>query len=226
MLLFLSVFLSISLASRARRPRPSQDNTAQGAVPKAQELELRATAGSSDIGSFDTSWSQLSEGHLIVTVDKVVYMLSDAKTVKWVTDIPDMNGSPIVTPAGQIYGIAADNKQFSIDGASGKVRFFKSQVVGSHSSYTQIKAYKTDEFLIVENMQFYRDGNLCYPKCPMTNDQLFAWQGEKFLWSTEFPPNAELQVFGDRILAVSKKMNSVVIREIELPKSKQNGRHQ
>ena len=221
-LVFSCMLVGISSVSRSRGTGLGQSKTVQSSMPKTHELELKAIEDSSDIGSFDTSWLQLSRDRLIVTVDRMVYMLSDGKTVKWVRDIPDMIDSPIVTAIGELYGIAADNKQFSIDAATGKVKFFDLKVAGSHSSYTQIKAYKANQYLVVENMEFYRDrdNKLGCAKCPLTNDTLFAWDGERFMWSTDFPPNAELQVWGNRILAVSKKKNGVVVREIELPKSK------
>jgi len=53
----------------------------------------------------------------------------------------------------------------------------------------------------------------------MRDDTLHAWSGQTLLWSTDFPPNAELQVLGDKIFAVAKKKNSVVVQEVKRPTS-------
>jgi hypothetical protein len=104
----------------------------------------------------------------------------------------DIAALPIVDSTGAIFGISGDLGHFSVNAKTGEVNHFGRDVAGSHSYYTQIKPYNSNQYLVVENMQFYRDGNRCYPKCPMPSDTLYAWTGQKLLWSTDFPPHAEL----------------------------------
>lgn len=162
----------------------------------------------------------LSPDRMLVSVNNTIYLLDAKKQIVWETYV-DMVAPPVVDSKGGIYGIAFDLAQFSVNARTGDVTYFGRDIAGTHAYHTQIKPYKDAQYLIVENLQFYRDGNRCYPKCPMRNDILHAWRGQRLLWSTDFPPNAELQVWGDKILAVTRKKNSVVVQEIELPASRE-----
>ena len=217
-LLALSLGMSLSIPLASEQKGENQNKDTQTAAASQHEVELKATEDSSDIGPYETKFLQLAPNRLLVSVDRLVYMLGEGNKVVWTCRIFDMVDSPIVTASGRIYGIAADEKQFSIDPTTGHVKIFGPEIGGSHASFSQIKPYKEEQYLIVENMQFYRDSNHCFPKCPMSNDSLFAWDGEKFLWSTDFPPNAELEVWGNKILAVLKNKNGIIVRQISIPK--------
>ena len=103
-----------------------------------------------------------------------------------------------------------------VDSVTGEFEPFGREIIGAHSYYTQIATFGDGQHLVVESLQFYRDGNRCYPKCPMAKDSLEDWDGEHLLWKTDFPANAKLHVQGDKIFAVERKKNSVVIEEIEV----------
>jgi hypothetical protein len=182
---------------------------------KKSGLELFGDDGEEQLRIVD--FKSLSPDRMLVSVNDTMYLLNAKKEVIWKTKI-DMVAPPIVDSTGAIFGIRSDLGQFSVNAKTGEVSYFGRGVGGSHSHYTQIKPYTGNQYLIVENTQFYRDGNLCYPKCPMRSDALYAWSGQRLLWSTDFPPNAELQVWGNKILAVTKQKNSVVVQEVALPR--------
>ncbi|HEU4712495.1 MAG TPA: hypothetical protein VFS76_13065 [Pyrinomonadaceae bacterium] len=186
-------------------------------VPTQQKTKVELFPDNRDLPLGIVDFKSLSPDRMLVTVNDTIYMLNAEKEIVWEASI-FLVAPPIVDSTGTIYGICQDLGQFSINAMTGAVSYFGRNIGGSHAYYTQIQPYKGDQYLVVENRQFYRDGNLCYPKCPMTNDGLFAWSGEKLLWSTDFPPNAELHVSGDKIFALTKEEGSVVLQEIELPR--------
>jgi len=111
-----------------------------------------------------------------------------------------LNVPPMVDSKGRIYGIGFDVTQFRVDVVIGEFEPFGREIIGTHSYYTQIAPFRDGQHLVVESLQFYRDGNRCYPKCPMAKDSLEDWNGEHLLWKTDFPANAKLHVQGTRSL--------------------------
>ena len=209
-------FIVLVTSSLVKNANNQEKKPVNDSVSKIQGLELKSSDDLDDKLRI-VDFKQISPDQMLVSINDTIYLLNAKKEIVWETEI-DMVAAPIVDSTGAIYGIRGDLGHFSVNTKTGEVNYFGRDVGGSHSYYTQIKPYKNNQYLVVESMQFYRDGNLCYPKCPMRNDNLYAWSGEKLLWSTEFPPKAELQVWGDKILAVTKKKNSVVVQEIEVPK--------
>ena len=215
----LIVALTVFIA--AGRAKNGMHSSAQQTVESAEKksgLELFASDHDDKLRLVDVK--PLSPDRMLVSVNDTIYLLNAKREIIWGTEEIDMVAPPIVDGTGVIYGIRQDVAQFSVDPKSGDASYFGKGVTGTHAYYTQIQPYTGDQRLLVENAQFYRDGNRCYPKCPMASDSLEAWSGEKLLWSTAFPANAELQVWGNKILAVTRQENSVVVQEIDSPKPK------
>ncbi|HEV2798899.1 MAG TPA: hypothetical protein VGW12_00280 [Pyrinomonadaceae bacterium] len=211
-------FTVLAASAFVKNGKNQEKKPVNDSVSKIRGLELKSSDDLEDKLRI-VDFKQIPPDRMLVSVNDTLYLLNAKKEIIWVSDqIVDMVAAPIVDSTGGIYGIGGDLKHFSVNSRTGEVNYFGRDVAGSHSYYTQIKPYKNDQYLVIENMQFYRDRNLCYPQCPMRNDNLYAWRGEKLLWSTEFPPNAKLQVWGDRILAVAEKKNSVMVQEISVPK--------
>jgi uncharacterized protein YlzI (FlbEa/FlbD family) len=205
-----AMLVSSNIASKAGNQRKrSKDDKVSNIVG----LELKLD----DDEPSTLDFKQISSNQLLVTISNTIYMVNAKKEIVWKNDV-DLVKPPIIDSKGGIYGITSDLGHFSINAQTGEVDYFGRGVGGSHSYYTDIKLYKGNQYLVVESMQYYRDGNLCYPKCPMSNDNLYAWEGKRLLWQVEFPPKADLQVWGDKILAINKNSSSVVIKEIEKPK--------
>jgi hypothetical protein len=216
--LLCTLIVGLIVLIAAGRVKNGSDSVAQQTVDKSVKksgLELFADNDDAELGIVD--FQPLSSDRVLVSVSDTLFLLNAKKEVVWQTYI-DMVAPPIVDSTGAIFGIRSDLGHFSVNAKTGKVTAFGRDIAGTHAYYTQIKPYKGDQYLVVENMQFYRDGNLCYPKCPMSNDRLYAWMSQKMLWSTDFPPNAELHVWGEKIFALTKQKGSVIVQEVEVPK--------
>lgn len=216
LLCILIVTLIVLIA--AGRVENARESPAQQTIDthvRKSGLELFADNPDTELGIVD--FQPLSPDRILVGVNDTLYLLNAKKEVVWETYV-DMAAPPVVDSTGAIFGISGDLGNFAVNPTTGQVSHFGRDIAGTHSYYTQIKRYKDNQYLVVENTQFYRDGNRCYPKCPMRNDMLYAWTGQKMLWSTDFPPNAELHVWSDKIFALTKKRSSVVVQEVEPPK--------
>ena len=198
-------------------------STTPPAVPVREAVVTDITKGlelsvdNTDVELRMVDFKSLSADRMLVTVNDTVYLLNATKEVIWQTYL-DLAAPPIVDSNGNIFGILGDLGHCSVNADTGEVSYFGRDIGGSHSYYTQIKPYKGNQYLVVENLQFYRDGNLCYPRCPMRSDVLHAWAGQKLLWSIDFPPNAELEVWGNKILAVTRQQHSIIVEQIEPPR--------
>ena len=217
-LLLCILIVALIVLIAAGRAKNAANSVAQQTVDKPVKksgLELFADNNAAELGIVD--FRPLSPDRVLVSVGDTLFLLNGKKEVVWETYI-DMVAPPIVDSTGAIFGIRSDLGQFSVNAKTGEITPFGRDIGGTHAYYTQIKPYKGNQYLVVENMQFYRDGNLCYPKCPMANDRLYLWSGRKMLWSTDFPPNAELHVWGEKIFALTKQKGSVIVQEVEVPK--------
>ncbi|HYE75058.1 MAG TPA: hypothetical protein VEF04_17080 [Blastocatellia bacterium] len=102
---------------------------------------------------------------------------------------------------------------FILDLTSGKELYWDS--LYGRASYGDVKAYKNDLCLIVISMWGYRDSL----KDPTIKDHLLVWRGKEMVRRLDdaIPPGAILQVWGDKILAVTKKKESIIVEEIAAP---------
>ena len=194
--------------------------TNEGKPVQALELKSRDDRYEKETEVKQSSVLQIAPDRLLVSVNNTVYLLDGKKKILWETVVGKMiNVPPLVDSRDRIYGIGFDVTQFRVDSLTEEYETFGRDIMGTHSYYTQINSFRDGQHLVVESLRFYRDGNLCYPKCPMAKDSLEDWDGEHLLWKTDFPAKAKLHVQGDKIFAVERKRNSVVLEEIEIPKT-------
>lgn len=153
----------------------------------------------------------ISPDRLLVTVCNTLYMLDSKKNVvwKWSTEAASIVDQPIIDSTGTIYVIALDMIWVALDAATGKEKWNRNGVVG-RTRASQIKAYKDDMYLVVEDMSGIRNG----PSDDSIKDGLLLCKGREILWKKEFPIDAVLKVWGDKILAVSYSKDGVKITEI------------
>jgi hypothetical protein len=76
--------------------------------------------------------------------------------------------------------------------------------------------YTQNQYLVIETSAYFRQ-NKASKNMP---DELALWQDDKVLWTAPIPPDAEVRVVGDKILAVEKKGEGVIIREVVPPQKK------
>jgi outer membrane protein assembly factor BamB len=138
-------------------------------------------------------------------------MLDSKKNVvwKWSTEAASIIDQPVIDSTGTIYVIALDMIWVALDADTGKEKWNRNGVVG-RTGASQIKAYKDDMYLVVEDMSGIRNG----PSDDSIKNELLLCKGREILWKKDFPIDAVLKVWGDKILAVNYSKDGVKITEI------------
>jgi hypothetical protein len=141
-------------------------------------------------------------------------MLDANKQVIWQhsnrTDIADQ---PVITTDGTVCIIAIDGIRYGLDVNTGNKKWSAPFMNGS-ANYKQIQVYKGDRYLVVVDMTGYRKKQMDPESEDAGEDILYLCKGGKMIWQKEFPRNSDLEVWGDKILAVTRKKGSTEIREI------------
>jgi outer membrane protein assembly factor BamB len=152
----------------------------------------------------------ISSDRILVTACNSLYMLDSKKRIvwKWATSGPAITDQPVIDSSATIYVIAYDLIWVALDARTGELKWRKDS--NGRSGYTQIMAYRDDQYLVVVNEGGYRE-SLSDSTIP---DGLLLCKGGDVIWSKEFPPDAKLQVWGDRILAVTSANGRAEIIEI------------
>jgi len=147
---------------------------------------------------------------MLVTSCNSLYMLDAKERVvwKWFTSGAAITDQPVIDSTGTIYVIALDLIWVALDAATGELKWRKDS--NGRATYSQIKPYRDDQYLVVINMEGYREAHsrLNEP------DQLVLCKGQEEVWTKDFPANATLQVWGHRILAITSEKGRAQIVEI------------
>jgi len=152
----------------------------------------------------------VSPDRILVTSCNSLYMLDSRKRVvwKWATSGgAAITDQPVIDSTGTIYVIALDLIWVALDASTGELKWRKDS--NGRATYSQIKPYQDDQYLVVINMEGYREAHgMDEP------DRLVLCKGRKEIWIKDFPANATLQVWGDRILAITSDKGRAEIVEI------------
>jgi hypothetical protein len=216
--LVLPVFLVLILAQSAeiKQRDLTRPNVAQSQVVTLQEEKKSwgCYRDSDDDPGFESRIPPLviSPDRILVTVCNTLFMLDGNKRVLWKwsgrSGAP-FTDQPVVDSTGTIYAIGLDLYWLALDVETGEVKW-RSTAVGS-ATYAQIEPYRDDHYLLVVNMENYREG-----LTSDTQDTLYLCKGTEVVGEADFPPNARLQVWGDRILALSQIKDRMEITEIRM----------
>jgi hypothetical protein len=166
----------------------------------------------------------LSEGKVVVTpsgrtlatAGDTLYMLdASRRRVIWkYTTFQMVFDFAYVEATGLVYATAGDNVMFILDAATGRERYTEGR--NGSASYGAVIPYGDDSCLVMDSFGFYRSAYT--GGYAPTADGVTAWRGTKILWHVDVPPDAELQVVGKRIYAVTKTKTRILVREIKVPK--------
>jgi hypothetical protein len=152
----------------------------------------------------------ISPDRMLVTSCNSLYLLDSKKRVvwKWSTRGAAITDQPVIDSTGTIYVIALDLVWVALDAVTGQLKWRRDS--NGTASYTQIKPYRDDQYLVVINMEGYREAH-----SPVLNepDKLVLCKAEGD-WTKDFPANATLQVWGDRILAITSEKGRAEIVDI------------
>lgn len=148
----------------------------------------------------------VSSNRLLVPVGDTLYMLNARNEVVWDYPVePNIIFDVTVDSKGTIYMAVSDGLLVALN-ASGK-EVWGHSMVGS-ANYTQLESYRGGVLAVI-SMEAYRAF-----KGSDSEDTLVLWKDNKQVWRKEFPRNAELHVFGDRVLAIKGTKEGKEIQEI------------
>ena len=121
-----------------------------------------------------------------------------------------------IPATGLVYATAGDNTMFILDASTGEDLFRDSR--NGSAAYGAVLPYGEDVCLVMDALRGYRA--LYRGGYEPTQDGVTAWRGTRMLWHRDVPPDAELQVAGSRIYAVTKTRSRILVREIKVPKQR------
>jgi hypothetical protein len=160
----------------------------------------------------------LKSGGLLVDVGDTLYRLDGRNHVVWTYDqgqlILDFT---LVESTNLVYGTAGDNVMFVLDATTGKELHSDSR--NGRAAYGVAQNYGNDTCLVTDNFVMYREDDR-HLNIEPTKDGITCWRGTEALWHQDFPPDAQLVVNGERILAVTKTRTGIYVNEITAPRSK------
>ena len=158
--------------------------------------------------------SRASQNRKLAAVGDTLYMLDERGQVVWTWSAggPPLTDLPVIDSKGTIYVIGYDLLWAALDSATGKEKW--RGTANGRALYSQIKLYKGDMYLVVTDMEGYREN--AFPG-EVIKDTLTLCRGNSILWEAEIPAGASIQVRGDKVFVVTKRRNLVVRREVAIP---------
>jgi PQQ-like domain len=162
----------------------------------------------------------LPSGRTLASAGGTVYMLDDAKRVVWKRNVSwKVFDFAYVGATGLVYVTAGDNNLMILDAATGRV--LRNESRNGRAGFGVAMPYGEDMCLVTDDLSGYRADyrGIETTLAPM-QDNVTAWRGTRRLWSVEVPPDAELQVVGQKIYAVTRTKDRILVKEIKVPKDK------
>jgi len=147
----------------------------------------------------------VSSIRLLVPVGDVLYMLDADNRVRWEFSVePNIFYDVRADAQGRVY-LAISDGLFRVLDADGKELW--GNFMNGSAQYSQIAPYK-EGLLVVVNMWGYRQ------KGSKSEDHIEYWQNKKAVWRKNFPQEARLEVWGEKIFAVKPTKDGKEIVEI------------
>lgn len=158
--------------------------------------------------------SRLSRNRKLAAVGDTLYMLDAQNQIVWTWSAqgPRLTDLPVMDSKRTIYVIGDDLLWVALDSATGKEKWRGS--ANGRASYTQIKLYQKDMYLVVTYMMAYRENG----GDKTLQDQLTLCRGNDILWNTYIPPDATIRVQGANVWAINKRKNRTIKRKIVIPR--------
>jgi hypothetical protein len=146
----------------------------------------------------------ISNNRLLVPVGDLLYMLDAEKRIVWKYSVEP----------NQVYDVRADSRGIYLAVSDGLFRVLDADgkeiwgnFMNGSAQYSQIAPYK-EGLLVVINMWGYRQKGL------KSEDFVEYWQNRKRLWRRDFPQEARLEVWGEKVLALKGTKEGKEIVEI------------
>lgn len=170
-----------------------------------------------------SEWGGLSESKVVVlpngrtlaAAGDVLYLLGINRRTVWSYEVPQVViDFAYIEATGMVYVTGGDNFMCILDAATGRELAHESR--NGSAGFGSVIPYGDDECLVMDSFGGYRVGREVGAR-PM-QDGATAWRGTRMLWHVETPPDAELQVVGSKIYAVTKTRTRILVKEIKVPK--------
>ena len=170
-------------------------------------------------------WGNLSESEVVVlpsgrrlaAAGYTLYMLGADNRVVWKYEVPQVViDFAYVEATGMVYVTAGDNFMCILDAATGRELAHESR--NGSAAFGRVIPYGRDACLVMDAFGGYRAGHTV-GALPM-QDGVTAWRGTQVLWRRDVPPDAELQVVGSKVYAVTKTKSRILLKEIQVPQGK------
>lgn len=170
-----------------------------------------------------SKWHELSESKVVVlpngrtlaAVGDMLYMLDADKRIVWKYEVPQLVVDfAYIEATGMVYVTAGDNFMCILDAGTG--RELTSESRNGSAGFGRVIPYGDDACLVTDALGGYRVGR-AVGALPM-QDGVTAWRGTRMLWRRDVPPDAELQVAGSKVYAVTKTRTRILVKEIQVPK--------
>jgi len=172
-------------------------------------IRLQASSQAMTVGR--PEFTVVAPDRLLTTVGDTLYMLDSHRHIVWKQTVGDVVGQPFAMPDGSIHVLLVQDKlHLVISAATGKTLKCIDCNTTARTNFTQVLPYNHNQYLVVETDAYFRQR----PGSENTPDQVALWQGDKVLWTAPIPPDAEVRVVGDKILAVEKKEQAIVFHEV------------
>jgi outer membrane protein assembly factor BamB len=147
----------------------------------------------------------VSSDRLLVPVVDVLYMLDPNNRIVWKYFVePNIIYDVRVDKEGMIY-VAISDGVFTVLDDNGKEIW--GHFMNGSAQYSQIAPYKNG-LLVVTDMWGYREKGLG------SKDFVEYWENRKVVWSKDFPQQARLEIWGEKILAAKQTTAGKEIIEI------------
>src|SRR5688572_25612301 len=174
--------------------------------PSSRELLLKVAPNAvGDPDKHNVTVLPVSSNNILIKADDDIYLLNANKRILWHTPRMDVVRKLILDSRGRVFCIGQDMAQCTINLSTGEVRFFgKDRPTSGKNYFSQIVPYKDGQYLVVESFRNYRNPGCADCVKEWNYDYLTGWHGEKLLWEQKIPPDAQIEVWGNKILAVVK----------------------
>jgi hypothetical protein len=155
---------------------------------------------------------QLSRHRTLASVGDTLYMLDNHRQIiwTWTSDGPPFTDLPIVDSTRTIYVLGYDLLWAAIDSSNGEEKW--RSTANGRATYSQIRLYRRDMYLVVTDMTAYKDTfNL-----PI-NNHVTLCKGNSIFWYSEIPARAKIEVSGKRVFIVYKRRSQLVRKPLNIP---------
>jgi hypothetical protein len=157
----------------------------------------------------------LNMNRKLATVGDTLYMLDARNRIVWTWSSGGarLTDLPIIDSKGTIYVIGLDLLWAALDSATGKEKW--RGTANGRAVYSQIELYKGDMYLVVTDMEGYRESL----SDKTIEDNLTLCRGNTILWDTHIPASAKIKVQGNKVYALFRRKKQTIVREIAIPRS-------